>query len=70
MDLIVSSYNYYIGERRWPNKGNAMDAPAPLYYPFVALIADGIVLLLDNSVNLCFEISNVVGWLSLRFNLE
>jgi hypothetical protein len=47
-----------------------MDALAPLYYPFVALIADGIVLLLDNSVKLCFEISNVVVRLSLGFNLE
>lgn len=29
-------------------------------YPFVALIVDGIVLLLDNSVKLCFQISNVL----------
>jgi hypothetical protein len=47
-----------------------MDAPAPLYYPFVALIAYSIVLLLDNSVKLYFEIPDVLGWLLLRFNSE
>jgi hypothetical protein len=39
-------------------------------YPFVALVADSVVLLLDDSGELCFKIFDVLGWLLLLLLLQ